>query len=312
MSICSSSTSSLVKSLGDEDKLRSSATCMCAVFALSSSLVISTNASDPSLLLDEASLSLSLLLPLPLSAALLLWLPLSFPLSLLSLSLSLSLPLSLEVPTLPSLSLLTFPSPAVATGEPPMSILSNISASSIFKLGTASSKFSLMDLPPSDACFLELSTSNSGLSTYLPSAWSFAIFLMTLFIFFDALGYASATAFSKASRPIPFGFSESIDIKRLRTSVVLSSTLAEGALALRFIPLDILPGVAFSSLLFSSLFISKGVMTSLFASDPTGNEGMLALGCSGEGAGEVVKFPLGILFDNFTLETDLVGAIIAA
>ena len=53
-------------------------------------------------------------------------------------------------------------------------------------------------------------------------------------------------------------------------------------------------------------------MTSLFASDPIGNEGILAPGCSGEGAGEVEKFPLGILLDNFTLETDLVGAITAA
>lgn len=55
-------------------------------------------------------------------------------------------------------------------------------------------------------------------------------------------------------------------------------------------------------------------MTSLFASDPTGNEEIFAPGCSGEGAGagEVEKFPLGILLDNFTLETDLVGAITAA
>uniref|UniRef100_A0A0A9E557 Uncharacterized protein n=1 Tax=Arundo donax TaxID=35708 RepID=A0A0A9E557_ARUDO len=52
-----------------------------------------------------------------------------------------------------------------------MSILSNISGSSIFKLGAASSMFSLMDLPTSDACLLELSTSNPVLSTYLPGAW---------------------------------------------------------------------------------------------------------------------------------------------
>jgi hypothetical protein len=30
------------------------------------------------------------------------------------------------------------------------------------------------------------------------------------------------------------------------------------------------------------------------------------------GTGEVEKFPLGVLLDNFTLETDLVGAITAA
>jgi hypothetical protein len=92
---------------------------------------------------------------------------------------------------------------------------------------------------------------------------------------------------------------------------VLSSTLAEGALPRLFIPLDILLGVTFSVLLLSSLFKSIGVMTSLLASDPTGNEGMLASG-SGEGTGEVEKFPLGVLLDNFTLETDLVGAITAA
>jgi hypothetical protein len=92
---------------------------------------------------------------------------------------------------------------------------------------------------------------------------------------------------------------------------VLSSTLAEGALPRRFIPLDILLGVTFSVLLLSSLFKSIGVMTSLLASNPTGNEGMLAPG-SGEGTGEVEKFPLGVLLDNFTLETDLVGPITAA
>jgi hypothetical protein len=112
-------------------------------------------------------------------------------------------------------------------------------------------------------------------------------------------------------RPIPFGFSASTDIKRFRTSLVLSSEVAEGALARRFVPLDILLGVTFSILLMSSLFKSKGFMTSLLASDPTGNEGMLAPG-SGDGAGEVEKFPLGVLLDNFTLETDLVGAITAA
>lgn len=53
-------------------------------------------------------------------------------------------------------------------------------------------------------------------------------------------------------------------------------------------------------------------MTSLFASDPTGNEGLLAPGCSGEGAGELEIFPLRILLDNFTFETDLVGVITAA
>jgi hypothetical protein len=53
-------------------------------------------------------------------------------------------------------------------------------------------------------------------------------------------------------------------------------------------------------------------MTSLFASDPPGNEGIFAPGFSGEVAGEIEKFPLGILLDNFTLETDLVGAITAA
>jgi hypothetical protein len=39
---------------------------------------------------------------------------------------------------------------------------------------------------------------------------------------------------------------------------------------------------------------------------------LLAPGCSGEGAGEFEIFPLGILLDNFTLETDLVGVITAA
>ena len=76
--------------------------------------------------------------------------------------------------------------------------------------------------------------------------------------------------------------------------------------------LDILLAADFSYLLFSPLFKSKGVITSLFASDPTGNEGLLAPGCSGEGAGELEIFPLGILLDNFTLETDLVGVITAA
>ena len=53
-------------------------------------------------------------------------------------------------------------------------------------------------------------------------------------------------------------------------------------------------------------------MTSLFASDPTGNEGLLSPGCSGEGAGELEIFPLGMLLDNFTFKTDLVGVITAA
>jgi hypothetical protein len=49
-------------------------------------------------------------------------------------------------------------------------------------------------------------------------------------------------------------------------------------------------------------------MTSLFASDPATNEGMLDPGCSGEGAGEVEILPFVILLlDSFTLEIDLVG-----
>jgi hypothetical protein len=53
-------------------------------------------------------------------------------------------------------------------------------------------------------------------------------------------------------------------------------------------------------------------MTSLFAFDPTGNEGLLSPGCSREVVGELEIFPLGILLDNFTFKTDLVGVITAA
>jgi hypothetical protein len=49
-------------------------------------------------------------------------------------------------------------------------------------------------------------------------------------------------------------------------------------------------------------------MTSLFASDPAANEGMLGPRCSGEGAGEVEILPFVILLlDSLTLEIDLVG-----
>ena len=49
-------------------------------------------------------------------------------------------------------------------------------------------------------------------------------------------------------------------------------------------------------------------MTSLFASDPAANKGMLDPCCSGEGAGEVEIFPFVVLLlGSFTFETDLVG-----
>jgi len=49
-------------------------------------------------------------------------------------------------------------------------------------------------------------------------------------------------------------------------------------------------------------------MTSLFASDPATNEGMLDPDCSGEGAGEVEIFCFVVLLlGSFTLEIDLVG-----
>ena len=49
-------------------------------------------------------------------------------------------------------------------------------------------------------------------------------------------------------------------------------------------------------------------MTSLLASDPAANEGMLDPGCSGEGAGEIEIFRFVVLLlGSFTLEIDLVG-----